>query len=414
VNLVGNAIKFTECGEVGLKVQIDGVDGEQRIAHFIVSDTGIGIPAEKRKSIFEPFTQADTSTTRKYGGTGLGLTISTRLVGMMGGRIWVESEVGRGTEFHFTIQLAASNPIAIDPSAAISTETLKGIKALIVDDNATNRRILVEMLKHWGMKSVPVNGGEQALAELSEAHRAGDPYTLILTDLLMPAMDGFEFIEKVRARGETASTTILMLTSAGHRGDGSRCQDLRVAAYLLKPVRQSELRAAICQAVGARQQSSELPLITRYSVAGAGEPSISLRVLLAEDNAVNQKLAGRLLEKRGHRVIVAVNGREALKLFEEETFDMILMDVQMPEMDGLEAVAAIRRLEESQGHRHRTPVIALTAHAMKGDRDRCMAAGMDGYLAKPLRPSELDDILTKYSPGRKEIPNEAETPVHTK
>ena len=412
LNLVGNAIKFTERGEVGLKVQIDSAAGEQLIAHFIVSDTGIGIPPEKQKSIFEPFTQADTSTTRKYGGTGLGLTISTRLVGMMGGGIWVESEMGRGAEFHFTIQLAPSTPNAFDLAAAISTETLKGIKALIVDDNATNRRILMEMLKRWGMKSVSVEGGEQALAELSEAQRAGDPHTLILTDLLMPVMDGFEFVEKVRERSEFVSTTILMLTSAGHRGDGSRCHDLGVAGYLLKPVRQSELRAAICQAVGARQHSSELPLITRYSVAGAGGASLSLRVLLAEDNPVNQKLAVRLLEKRGHRVTISANGREALKLFEDETFDLILMDVQMPEMDGVEAVAAIRRLEERERNRGRTPVIALTAHAMMGDRERCLAAGMDEYLAKPIRPPELDEILAKYSSRRKEIQKAAQEAEH--
>ena len=409
VNLVGNAIKFTEHGEVALKVQADGMAGEPHALHFIVSDTGIGIPPEKRKSIFEPFTQADASTTRKYGGTGLGLTISRRLVEIMGGTIWVESDVGRGTQFHFTVQLAASKPNAIDLPAAISPETLKGIKVLIVDDNATNRRILLEMLKRWGMMSVAVEVGEQALAELSKAHRAGDPYTLILTDQLMPGMDGFALIEKVRQSGEMASTTILMLTSAGHRGDGSRCKDLKVAGYLLKPVRQSELLAAICRAVGARQQNNELPLITRYSVQGAGESPVALRVLLAEDNAVNQKLAGRLLEKRGHSVTVAANGREALKMFEDGKFDLILMDIQMPEMDGLEAVAAIRHVEESQRNRLRTPVIALTAHAMKGDRDRCLAAGMDGYLAKPIRPPELDEILMKYASGGKEISKTSET-----
>ena len=255
--------------------------------------------------------------------------------------------------------------------------------------------------------------GEQALQELAEAHRGGTPYSLILTDQLMPGMDGFGFIEKVRERSEFAATTILILTSAGHRGDGSRCHDLGVSAYLVKPVRQSELRAAICRAIGGGQPSSERPLITRYSLLGAGEASVSLRVLLAEDNVTNQKLAGRLLEKRGHRVVLAGNGSEALKLFEDGTFDLILMDVQMPEMDGFEAVAAIRRVEEMLESRRRTPVIALTAHAMKGDRDRCIAAGMDGYLTKPLRPPELDEILTKYSSGRKEIPQPAETAVHT-
>jgi two-component system sensor histidine kinase/response regulator len=413
LNLIGNAIKFTERGEVALTIQIDRVADRQYTAHFIVSDTGIGIPPEKHRSIFEAFSQADTSTTRKYGGTGLGLTISARLVGMMGGKIWVESEMGRGAQFHFTIQLGASNLSATDLSATVSTEILKGIKTLIVDDNATNRRILRETLERWGMMCVTVEGGEQALQELSEAHRISAPYSLILTDLLMPGMDGFGFVEKVRERTEFALARILILTSAGHRGDGSRCQELGVAGYLLKPVRQSELLAAICRAVGD-PQNSEQPLITRHTLLPAVGPSASLRVLLAEDNATNQKLAVRLLEKRGHSVVLAGNGREALKQFEDGAFDLILMDVQMPEMDGFEAVAAIRTLEASRGGRGRTPVIALTAHAMKGDRDRCLAAGMDGYLAKPLRPAELDEILTRYSSDRKEIPSATETAVHVK
>ena len=262
---------------------------------------------------------------------------------------------------------------------------MKGIKTLIVDDNATNRRTLRGMLEQWGMMCGMAETGEQALQELAEAHRTG---SAILTDSYGPLDAGnwmvCSFVKKVRERSEFAATTILILTSAGHRGDASRCHDLGVSAYLVKPVRQSELRASICRAIGGGQPSSERPLITRYSLLGAGEASVSLRVLLAEDNVTNQKLAGRLLEKRGHRVVLAGNGREALKLFEDGTFDLILMDVQMPEMDGLEAVAAIRRVEEMQESRHRTPVIALTAHAMKGDRDRCIAAGMDGYLPSPF------------------------------
>jgi two-component system sensor histidine kinase/response regulator len=414
LNLAGNAIKFTERGEVGVFVQVDDLAGDQRTVHFIVSDTGIGIPPEKHKAIFEAFSQADTSTTRKYGGTGLGLTISSRLVGMMGGRIWVESEVGRGTQFHFTIQLVVSKGNPKDPTTVVSTEALKGLKTLIVDDNATNRRILQVMLENWGMKCAAVAGGDEGLRELSEAHRANAAYSLILSDLLMPGMDGFGFIEKVRERSEFAATTILILTSAGHRGDGSRCRQLGVAGYLLKPTRKSELLAAICRAVGADQQAGERPLITQHCLLGAEEGAVSLHVLLAEDNAVNQKLAIRLLEKRGHRVTLAGNGNEALKLFEDGTFDLILMDVQMPEMDGFEAVAAIRRVEASRGNRGRTPVIALTAHAMKGDRDRCLAAGMDGYLSKPLRPPELDEILKKYSMERNEIPQPAETTVQGK
>ncbi len=313
----------------------------------------------------------------------------------------MESELGKGARFHFTIQLPLSNLNASELSAETSTATLKGIKVLIVDDNAASRRILGTMLESWGMKCVAMETGEEALRELSNALGEGVPYSLILTDLAMPVMDGFKFVEMVRNHREFSSTTILVLTCIGQRGDGSRCRELGVAAYLLKPVRQSELLAAVRRALGGGPASSEQQLITRYSLLGAAEPTASLRILLAEDNAVNQKLAGRLLKKRHHRVVFAANGHEVLKRFEDGTFDLILMDVQMPEMDGLEATTAIRQLEQREG-RHRTPVIALTAHAMKGDRERCLAVGMDGYLAKPLRPVELDEMLAKYLTGQKE------------
>ena len=394
MNLVGNAIKFTDRGEVALKVQVEAQEGQDRMLRFTVADTGIGIPAEKRELIFAPFSQADTSTTRKYGGTGLGLTISTRLVEMMGGRIWVESEVGRGSQFHFTARLGAADAKEIKVETIAPPEVLRGVKVLLVDDNQTNRRILEGMLGRWQMHSTSVEDGEEALAQLSAAREAGKPFGLILTDMHMPKMNGFTLIERIRTRPELATATIMMLTSAGHRGDAARCQELGVAAYLLKPIRQSELREAIARVLGAREQDGAIPLITRFSVQDAREPSSFLRVLLAEDNAVNQRLAVRLLEKRGHHVVVAGNGREALEALEKGSFDLVFMDVQMPEMDGLEATAAIRDKEKSSGLHQ--PIIALTAHAMKGDREKCLAGGMDGYLTKPIRPPELDGILEEY------------------
>jgi signal transduction histidine kinase/DNA-binding response OmpR family regulator len=409
VNLVGNAIKFTSEGEVALGVKALEPEGEERLLQFTVSDTGIGIPPEKQKSIFEPFTQADTSTTRKYGGTGLGLTISTRLVGMMGGKIWVESEPGWGTHFHFTARLGVADAQAIKVGTIAPPEMLRGVKVLVVDDNRTNRGILEGMLKHWEMKPTSVEGGEEALEQLSFAREAGDPYGLMLTDMHMPKMDGFGLVERIRQSPQLATATIMMLTSAGHRGDAARCQELGVVAYLLKPIRQSELREAIARALGAKEHEGVIPLITRFSLHDEREPSGFLSVLLVEDNAVNQRLAARLLEKRGHRVVVAANGREALAALENKVFDLVLMDVQMPEMDGLEATAAIRKKERLSG-KH-LAVIALTAHAMKGDQERCLAAGMDGYLSKPIRPQELDAILDTYVAHRTGTPITQQTPV---
>ncbi len=394
LNLVGNAIKFTSEGEVALHVQTDAKDGGSCILHFTVSDTGIGIPPEKQKMIFDPFTQADTSTTRRYGGTGLGLTISTRLVGMMGGKIWVDSEVARGTQFHFTARMGIADVNAIEVGSIAPPEILRGLKVLVVDDNRTNRRILEGMLRRWEMKPTSVEGGEQALIQLSAARAAAKPYALILTDMHMPMMDGFSLVERIRQRPELSTATIMMLTSAGHRGDAVRCQELGVAAYLLKPIRQSELREAIARVLRAKEQKGAIPLVTRYSLQDARDPLSSLRVLLVEDNPVNRLLATRLLEKRGHRVVVAANGREALDALENESYDLVFMDVQMPEIDGIEATLAIREREKTNGNHQ--PVIALTAHAMKGDQERCLDAGMDGYLSKPIRPQELDEILEKY------------------
>jgi signal transduction histidine kinase/CheY-like chemotaxis protein len=388
-NLVGNALKFTDRGEVELRVELEAAGAGQNLLRFTVVDTGIGIPQDKQKLIFEPFSQADTSTTRKFGGTGLGLTISARLVSMMGGSLWLDSEPGKGSQFHFTVLF--TNPREQPRASALAPpEHLRGVRVLIVDDNRTNRRILEAMLRGWEMESTSCEGGRVGLVELAAAHNAGKPYGLILTDLHMPGMDGFTFVEQIRRTPELSTSTIMMLTSAGHAADVELCKQLGVAASLLKPIRQSQLRATISRVLGGAGPAEVAAPIDDAAGIGRGTRP-GLRVLLAEDNPVNQKLAKGLLEKRGHSVVVASNGRQALDALEQGSYDLVFMDVQMPEMDGMQAIAAIRAGEKDSG-KHQ-PVIALTAHAMKGDEERCLAAGMDGYLAKPIRRQELDNLL---------------------
>jgi two-component system, sensor histidine kinase and response regulator len=402
INLIGNALKFTMEGEVSLKVQSDVIEEEAATLHFIVSDTGVGIAPDKLSAIFGSFSQADTSTTREYGGTGLGLTISKHLVEMMGGRIWVESEPGVGSRFHFTVRL--ENAVAQDIVAeSTAPAVLRGVKVLIVDDNRTNRRILEGLVKRWGMNPSVVSDGEKALVELSAARLANEPYALILTDMHMPKMDGFGLVEEIKERPDLSTATIMMLTSGGQRGDAARCGELGIAAYLIKPVRQSELREAIARVLNAKEHAGAIPMITQYSMQKGGSSTAALHILLAEDNLVNQKLAVRLLEKRGHHVTVASTGRQALLALERASYDLVLMDVQMPEMDGIEATIILREKEKLSGQRQ--AVVAMTALVMKGDRERCMAAGMDGYLTKPIRPQELDDVLDTYvARERTEIP----------
>ena len=399
-NLVGNAIKFTRYGEVSLKASLVNTVGNAVTLHFVVSDTGIGIPPEKQKLIFESFAQADTSTTREFGGSGLGLTISRRLVEMMGGQIWVESKVGEGSQFHFTIHVNAVDTVMTNATIVTQPELLHGVKVLIVDDNRTNRRILDGLLRHWKMRPTTVEDGEQALYKAIAAREDGEPFELIVTDMHMPKMDGFDLIKRIRERPGLVTSTVMMLTSGGQGGDTRRCEELGVAAHLLKPVRQSELRDALIRAVGSKSQLlSEPASVNAYPARR--ESSKPLRVLLAEDNSVNQLLATRLLEKRGHYVKVTGNGREALAALEQARYDLVLMDVQMPEMDGIEATLAIREKEKRTGMHQ--PVVALTAMVIKGDRERCIAAGMDGYLSKPIRQHQLDEILESYSeklPGR--------------
>jgi two-component system, sensor histidine kinase and response regulator len=408
INLVGNALKFTTEGEVSLKVQADLIEEKNTTLHIIVSDTGVGIPPEKLSNIFESFTQADTSTTREYGGTGLGLTISRRLIEMMGGRIWVESELGVGSRFHFTVRLgnAVSNKVVVENS--IAPAILRGVKVLIVDDNRTNRRILEGLVKRWGMNPTVASDGEMALGALIAAFKEGAPYGLILTDMHMPKMDGFTLVEHIKLRPELCASTIMMLTSGGQRGDAARCGELGISAYLLKPVRQSELREAIARVLGAKDQTGEIPMVTQSSLR-ENTADKKLHILLAEDNPVNQKLAIRLLEKRGHQVVLAGNGLEALSALEAGSYDLVLMDVQMPIMDGLEATRVLR--EKENGTERHQAVVAMTALVMKGDRERCMAAGMDGYLTKPIRPQELDDVLDSYLPRALEVVSNP-GPVH--
>ena len=394
INLLGNAVKFTTEGEVGLNVWTELIEDGAAILHFTVSDTGMGIDPAKLNTIFDSFNQADTSTTREFGGTGLGLTISKRLVELMGGRIWVESETGVGSRFHFTVRLGTTAPLEAVTESIIVPAILHGVKVLIVDDNRTNRRILEGLVKRWGMNPTVASDAEKALNELAIARAANEPYRLILTDMHMPKIDGFGLVEQIKQTSDISTSTIMMLTSGGQRGDAARCGELGISAYLLKPVRQSELREAIARVLGTKQKAGASPMITRSSLQNDGDSSKSLHILLAEDNAVNQKLAIRMLEKRGHRVALAINGREALKALEKGSYDLVLMDVQMPEMDGLEATTLLRSREKLTGLHQ--PVVAMTALVMKGDRERCITSGMDGYLTKPIRPQELDEVLDSY------------------
>ena len=392
VNLVGNAIKFTEKGEVAVFVQVEWRAEDEIELHFIFSDTGIGIPAGKQAAIFEAFTQADGSMTRTYGGTGLGLTICARLVELMRGKIWVESEVNQGSRFHFTARFGLQRT-RVPGTVAKDPEVLHGMRILVVDDNATNRAILLKMLAAWHAIPTAVESGARAITTLQEAQGLGRLYPIILLDAQMPEMDGFALAECIKRNPVWKTATVMMLSSAGQHGDAKRCRDLGVCAYLTKPVRRAELLDAILKALGGRAAEETTPdLVTRHSLR---ESKSRYRILLAEDNSVNQVLALRLLEKRGHTVKVAGNGREAVSALQNGSFDLVLMDVQMPEMDGFEATAAIRRQEKISGNH--LFVVAVTAHAMVGDKERCLEAGMDDYITKPIRPTELDEVLERFS-----------------
>ena len=389
-NLVGNAIKFTHRGEVVVTVEPASIDQDAVVLHFAVSDTGIGVADDKRSVIFDAFAQADTSTTRSFGGTGLGLSIATELVSLMGGTMWLESEVARGSTFHFTARV--KRPEQAGAAAGVEpVVVLHGLPVLIVDDNATNRRILSDVLVNWKMKPDAVGSGAEGLKALRTACEKGRPYALAIVDGQMPKMDGFMFANRIRRDRRLRATPLVMLTSAARPGDAARSRKLRIAAHLTKPVKQSDLMDAILFLFGGRTAQDDTAVASTSGVA-----SRRLRVLVAEDNQVNRRFVTRVLEKRGHAIVTAENGQQAIDAiarFPPGYFDVVLMDVQMPELDGLSATVLIRQRERSIGAH--VPIVAMTAHAMTGDRERCLAAGMDDYASKPLRPRELVEAVER-------------------
>ncbi|MBI5502055.1 MAG: response regulator [Deltaproteobacteria bacterium] len=395
VNLVGNAIKFTSAGEIALRVGTESSDDETVLLHFRVQDTGIGIPEDKLALIFDAFTQADGSTTRVYGGTGLGLSIARQLVNLMGGRIWVESTMGRGSTFHFTARFGRC---AEDSRTPVHAD-LEGLPVLVVDDNETNRRILGEMLASWGMVPTILDGGRAALIELLRATSAGTPYRLALVDAMMPEMDGFMLAAEVQKRPQLGSCRIVMLSSMGLVGAAVRWDQLGIANYISKPIKQSELFDAIVFALAGKDGApvSGAPA----SVAPPPGESVAAlrrdcRILVAEDNPVNRAVVRKMLEKRGYTLLMVTNGAEALVALDKHPVDLVLMDVQMPEMGGMEAAERIRKRE--RGTDRHLPIVAMTAHAMKGDRERCLEAGMDAYVSKPVKAPELLAVIESYFP----------------
>jgi CheY-like chemotaxis protein len=387
LNLASNAVKFTGQGEVVVSARLESRDQTGGKVHFEVRDTGIGIPVETQRRLFRPFEQADSSTTRQYGGTGLGLAISRKIVELMGGEIWMESIPGEGSTFHFTASLGiAENP---EESAFASTLDLRGMPVLIIDDNATNRRILQETVGYWQMIPQTAESGPEGLAKLEAASVTGQPFRLILLDEQMPGMDGLEVADRIRASSLLRGATIMMLTSADQSSSAARCRELGVNMYLIKPIKPTELHTMIQRALAAHQQT-----IAKARTPGRAT-SRSLSILVAEDNTVNQKVAASMLKRMGHQPTLVANGNEAIEKWSQTPFDLILMDVQMPGVDGFEAARRIRKQELAA--EARTPIIAMTARAMNGDRERCIAAGMDDYVSKPVTMEALKRALARYA-----------------
>jgi signal transduction histidine kinase/DNA-binding response OmpR family regulator len=395
-NLVGNAVKFTHEGHVLVTVSCLEPDRRQARVRIAVEDTGTGIPADKLGMLFEKFSQVDGSTTRKHGGTGLGLAISKQLVNLMGGDVGVESEEGRGSTFWFTLPLELDTLTRPEPAAV---QDLRGLRVLIVDDNDVNRRVLAEQVTGWGMRSGSYAGGAGALTAMRVARTGGDPYHFVLLDYLMPEMDGAAVASAIKGDAELREAVVILLTSVGHIGELRNMAGVEVDASLLKPVRQSQLLNAMTGAwsqraqrvaagAGARGTERETRMLDRGRYEGS-----TLRVLIAEDNVVNQKVAAKMLERMGLRTDVAANGREAVAMLEMLPYDLVLMDCHMPEMDGYEATAEIRR-RESEGRR--VPIIAMTAEAMEGSRENCLRAGMDDYVVKPVKVAELGEAVRRW------------------
>jgi two-component system, sensor histidine kinase and response regulator len=394
MNLVTNAIKFTDGGEVAVNIKAESMNGDTVRLHFAIRDTGIGIPPHQQDLIFDAFSQGDGSLTRRFGGTGLGLAISKRLVALMGGRIWVQSEVGKGSTFHFT----AGFRRAPEDATTVSRfpVRLADVRVLIVEDNASNRLILEELTTRWQMRVSSVDRGATALAILQEAAAANDPFAVVLLDVMMPELDGFAVAEQIAQRAELTDIKVILLSSLEGKDSLARCESLGVAKYLLKPVSASDLNDALTAVLGGSRgaigtESLEFPT--------AEDEDHCWQVLLVEDNIINQRVASALLEKYGHCVVVANNGNEALEALACQQFDIVLMDVQMPLMDGIQATAAIREKEQATG-KH-IPIIAMTAHAMKGDRERFLLAGMDAYISKPVNIKELFQIVQRLAPPTK-------------
>jgi CheY-like chemotaxis protein/HPt (histidine-containing phosphotransfer) domain-containing protein len=378
VNLVGNAVKFTDSGQVMLDVAVQSRDNNHVELHYAISDTGIGIPDDKQAVIFQAFEQADGSSARRHGGTGLGLAICKRLAELMSGRIWVESEPGRGTTFHFTARFEVSEE-ALPPTATM--ECLRGLSVLIVDDCSVNRRILCEMLRTWQMEPAEAADGDEALDTLRAAHRAGHPYAIAIVDSHMPRMSGFALAAQIKSEPNLSDTLLLMLSSGDGPGDMARCRHLGVAAHLMKPAKQSEILRALIVALG------HAPTLSPQTVTAKAAQLPPLRVLLAEDSLTNQKLAVATLQRLGHAIETVETGNSALDKLAAEEFDVVLMDVRMPDMDGLEATKIIRAKERVTGGH--IPIVALTANAMEGDREICLRAGMDSYMTKPMQAAQL-------------------------
>jgi two-component system sensor histidine kinase/response regulator len=392
VNLLGNAIKFTEKGEVVVGVDLQEENEDRATLLFSVTDTGVGIPREKRERIFQSFTQADGSTTRKYGGTGLGLSICKRLVELMGGQIGVDSEPGKGSRFWFTVTLEKQEELKEEVPLP---PDIRGMRVLVVDDNRTNRTILVKMLESFGCSPEAVERGNETIQVLKRAAQREKLFDLVLLDMLMPGMNGEAVLRAIKKDPEIKNVTVIILTSLGERGDAARLEALGCAGYLLKPVKQSQLFDLIITVLSRQKTPAERQLariVTRHTLAE--EKRRRIRLLLAEDNPLNQKLAIALLKRAGYWVEAVENGSMVIEAVERKNYDLVLMDVQMPEMDGLEATQAIRKTEGNERH---TPIIAMTAHAMKGDRERCLRAGMDGYISKPIEPQELLDAIRKWT-----------------
>ncbi|MGI9516952.1 MAG: response regulator [Pirellulaceae bacterium] len=404
VNLVGNSIKFTEQGEIVVDVEQVACQENEVELKFCVADTGVGIPQDRLHAIFGAFDQVDSSTTRRFGGTGLGLAICSRLVSMMQGRIWVDSEPGEGAKFFFTCKFDVRDDVLVE--AHHDMAKLQDVKVLVVDDNATNRRFMEELLRKWNMHVTLATGARQALDLLEASVAFGEKISLIITDLHMPDMDGFDLSRAVRESPELRDSDILLLTSGARQMDADLCRKLGIARHMLKPVKQSELLSAIFFATGKRGGLRERRVVAQEEFSAIGPQ----RILLVEDGMANQKLASALLRRWGHTVTVADNGLQALEKYEQEPFDLVLMDVQMPEMDGLEATREIRRREQKSG-RH-TPIIAMTAHALRGDRDNCLTAGMDGFLSKPVRKKQLYGAMLEMM-GRSVPANVAESSHRT-